>query len=58
MEMKLIWNDREITGKEPEYREHFRKLIIQDFLPYARSHPEETARAIRYIYNEKAPENT
>ncbi len=58
MEMRLIWNDREITGKEPEYKEHFRKLIIQDFLPYARSHPEQTARAIRYISPEEPPENT
>ncbi|WP_369282600.1 hypothetical protein [Oscillibacter sp. GMB15532] len=58
MEMRLLWNDREITGNEPEYREHFRKLIIQDFLPYARAHPEQTARSIRYINSEETPENT
>lgn len=41
MKVRFLWNGREITGKEPEYQEHFRELLIRDFLPYAQAHPEE-----------------
>lgn len=40
MKVRFLWNGREITGDEPEYQAHFRELIIRDFLPYARAHPE------------------
>lgn len=49
MNVKTIWNGREIVGHDEDLQQHTNDILQREFIPYALATPERARRILRKI---------